>query len=41
VAQPKIPEAHVRKEPAWQVVREKPLIRVPKRLVVEAVVEKR
>ena len=41
VAQPKIPEAQVRKEPPWQVAREKPLILVPKRLVVEAVVAKR
>ena len=41
VAQPKRLEDQVRKEPAWQVTRPKPPTLVPKRLVVEAVVEKK
>ncbi len=41
VAQPKAPEEHCTKEPPVQVERPKPLMLVPKRLVVEAVVLKR
>jgi hypothetical protein len=41
VSQPKIPPVQVTKDPEAQVVRPKPLILVPKRLVVEAVVAKR
>ena len=41
VSQPKIPPVQVTKDPEAQVVRPKPLMEVPKRLVVEAVVEKK
>ena len=41
VSQPKIPPVQVTKEPEAQVERPKPLMFVPQRLVVEAVVAKR
>ncbi len=41
MSQPNTPPVHVRKEPEAQVPRPKPLMFVPKRLVVEAVVEKK
>ena len=41
VSQPKMPPVQVTKDPEAQVVRLKPLILVPKRLVVDAVVAKR
>ena len=41
VSQPKIPPVQVMNDPEAQVLRPKPLMFVPKRLVVEAVVAKR
>jgi hypothetical protein len=41
VSQPKIPPVQVTNDPEAQVVRPKPVILVPERLVVEAVVAKR
>ena len=41
VSQPKMPPEYVRKEPDWQVARLKPVIAVPERLVVDAVVAKK
>ena len=41
VSQPKIPPVQVTKEPEAQVVRPKPWMLVPERLVVDAVVAKR